>query len=76
MLTSDDAATNVEKPGRATPSGDLNAFLVELSVALHRYSMYPSDHPSIGPSIEGVVRRATCPVLTIKQPSKVKAEAS
>ena len=59
-LTSDGVVASVEKPGRATPSGDLNAmFLVELSVALHRYSMYPSDHPSIGPSIEGVVRRAS-----------------
>ena len=30
----------------------------------------------MGSVAEGVVRRATCPVLTIKQPSKVKAEAS
>ncbi|HLG59907.1 MAG TPA: hypothetical protein VI485_31500 [Vicinamibacterales bacterium] len=43
---------------RAAPSRDLNEFLVELSVALHRYSMYPIGHPALAPAIEAVVRRA------------------
>jgi hypothetical protein len=36
----------------------LGDFLLELSVALHRYSMYPSGHPSLGPVVDAVVRRA------------------
>ena len=30
-----------------------------MSVALHQHSIYPSDHPSIGPAVEGVFQRAT-----------------
>jgi hypothetical protein len=43
---------------RATLSRDLSEFLVELSIALHRHSMYPSGHPALNPAIESVVRRA------------------
>ena len=51
--------TSIDTPERTAPKRDLNAFLVAMSVALHRYSMYPSDHPSIGPGIEEVFRRAS-----------------
>jgi hypothetical protein len=43
---------------RATLSRDLSEFLVELSIALHRHSMYPHGHPALVPAIESVVRRA------------------
>jgi hypothetical protein len=32
--------------------------LIELSIALHKHSMYPPDHPSLGPAAAGVLRRA------------------
>jgi hypothetical protein len=43
---------------RASLSRDLSDFLVELSIALHRHSMYPSGHPALMPAIESVTRRA------------------
>jgi hypothetical protein len=43
---------------RAPLSRDLNEFLIELSIALHRQSMYPSGHPALIPAIESVIRRA------------------
>ena len=50
-----DAAPRSE---RVTLSRDLSDFLVELSIALHRHSMYPSGHPALVPAIESVTRRA------------------
>jgi len=43
---------------RATLSRELSEFLIELSIALHKHSMYPEDHPSLGPAAAGVLRRA------------------
>ena len=43
---------------RVALSRDLSEFLIELSIALHRHSMYPSGHPALEPAIEAVVRRA------------------
>ena len=45
-------------PERATLSRELSEFLIELSIALHKHSMYPEDHPSLGPAAVGVLRRA------------------
>ena len=42
---------------RATLSRDLNEFLIELSIALHRQSMYPTGHPALIPAVESVIRR-------------------
>jgi hypothetical protein len=53
------AVTSTETPEPTDSKRDLNAFLVAMSVALHRHSMYPSDHPSIGPGVEDVFRRAS-----------------
>jgi hypothetical protein len=39
-------------------SRELSEFLIELSIALHKHSMYPEDHPSLGPAAAGVLRRA------------------
>ena len=43
---------------RGVLTRELSEFLVELSVALHRYSMYPSGHPSLGPVVDAIVNRA------------------
>ncbi|MGH7538619.1 MAG: hypothetical protein ACREMF_08300 [Gemmatimonadales bacterium] len=42
---------------RAALSRELSEFLIELSIALHKHSMYPEGHPSLGPAAAGVVRR-------------------
>jgi len=47
-----------QKSDRLALSRDLSEFLVELSIALHRHSMYPTGHPALDPAIEAVVRRA------------------
>ena len=46
-------------PGRerAALSRELSEFLIELSIALHKHSMYPDGHPSLAPAAAGVVRR-------------------
>ena len=36
-------------------SRDLTEFLIQLSIAVHRFSMYPPGHPSLEPAAEGVV---------------------
>jgi hypothetical protein len=46
------------KPERVALSRDLSEFLVDLSIALHRHSMYPSGHPSLEPVVASVLRRA------------------
>ena len=43
---------------RVSVSRDVSEFLVELSIALHRHSMYPSGHPALVPAIESVTQRA------------------
>lgn len=43
---------------RATLSRELSEFLIELSIALHRHSMYPAGHPALIPALESVIRRA------------------
>src|SRR5207247_7801078 len=43
---------------RTALSRDLADFLIDLSVALHKYSMYPEGHPSLAPAAGAVVRRA------------------
>src|SRR5204862_2930434 len=43
---------------RATLSRDLADFLIELSIALHKHSMYPERHPSLAPAAASVTRRA------------------
>lgn len=53
------AVTSTETSEPTDSKRDLNAFLVAMSVALHRHAMYPHDHPSIAPGIEDVFRRAS-----------------
>jgi hypothetical protein len=47
-----------QRSERATLSRELSEFLIELSIALHRHSMYPTGHPAVIPAIESVIRRA------------------
>ncbi len=42
---------------RAALSRELSEFLIELSIGVHRYSMYPDNHPSLRPAVENLVRR-------------------
>lgn len=55
------------RPARVALSRDLTEFLVELSVALHRHSMYPGNHPSLGPAAAAV--RARAEQLLVDRPS-------
>jgi len=42
---------------RTTLSRELGEFLVEFSIGVHRYAMYPPDHPSLAPVVETIVGR-------------------
>ena len=42
---------------RATLSRELGEFLIEFSIAINKFAMYPGGHPSLQPSVEGMVRR-------------------
>ncbi|MGH7530878.1 MAG: hypothetical protein ACREMN_10895, partial [Gemmatimonadales bacterium] len=44
---------------RAALSRELAEFLIELSIALHKDSMYPEGHPSLEPAAVAVTRRAS-----------------
>ena len=60
MVTPPQAGGQPERaaqPERAVLSRDLADLLVELSIALHKHAMYPSDHPSLPPAAEAVVSR-------------------
>jgi hypothetical protein len=48
---------NSPDPDRAALSRELSEFLVELSIGVHRYAMYPSGHPSLAPVVENIVGR-------------------
>jgi hypothetical protein len=42
---------------RAALSRELSEFLIELSIGVHRYAMYPQGHPSLAPVVENIVGR-------------------
>lgn len=42
---------------RKTLPRDLADFLIQLSIALHRYAMYPGGHPSLAPTVEAALER-------------------
>ena len=42
---------------KKTLSRDLSDFLIEFSIAINKYAMYPEGHPSLRPAAAGVVRR-------------------
>lgn len=43
---------------RAALSREFSELLVELSIALHKFSMYPGGHPALEPAMAAVVARA------------------
>jgi hypothetical protein len=44
-------------PASPTFPRDVAEFLLELSIGVHRYAMYPHDHPSLRPVAASVLRR-------------------
>jgi hypothetical protein len=50
--------TITPRSDRGQLSREYRDFLVELSVALHKYGMYPSGHPSLDPAAGAVAARA------------------
>ena len=40
---------------RAALSRELSEFLIEFSIGVHRFSMYPSNHPSLRPIVESII---------------------
>ena len=50
-----DSAQRSERPKL---SNELSEYLISLSVALQRHAMYPDGHPSLGPAVDAVMRRA------------------
>ncbi len=42
---------------RPALSRELSEFLVELSIGVHRYAMYPPGHPSLRPVVENIIGR-------------------
>jgi hypothetical protein len=52
------SAPGAPAPERAALSRELADFLIELSIALHKHTMYPEGHPSLEPAVVGVTRRA------------------
>ena len=51
----------------ASLSRELSEFLIELSIGVHRYAMYPPGHPSHDPVLENIVGRLV--ELFIDRPS-------
>jgi hypothetical protein len=51
-------AEAVYKAERVVLSRELSAFLVEISIALHKHAMYPAGHPSLEPAAARVTARA------------------
>lgn len=49
--------TQTAAPERAALSRELSEFLMELSIGVHRYAMYPPGHPSLAPVVENIVGR-------------------
>ena len=51
------ASARASAATRATLPRELSDFLIELSIALHKHSMYPEGHPTLAPAAEAVARR-------------------
>lgn len=47
----------IQADERATLPRELSEFLIELSIGVHRYAMYPVGHPSLAPVMENLVGR-------------------
>lgn len=52
------SAPSAPVPERAALSRELADFLIDLSIGLHKHTMYPEGHPSLEPAAFAVTRRA------------------
>ncbi len=52
-----ETSATIHEAKHATLSRELSEFLVELSIGVHRYAMYPAGHPSLAPVVENIVGR-------------------
>jgi hypothetical protein len=52
-----DSKTGASVRGNASLSGELSDFLIELSAALQKFSMYPPGHPVLQPAAQAVLSR-------------------
>lgn len=59
----------ISEKKRAALARDLQEFLIEFSIAVHRFSMYPPGHPSLRPAVENVLSRLAEIFVTRKQVS-------
>lgn len=50
-------AAPTSQPSAVVLPRDLSDFVIELSIALHKYGMYPSGHPTLNDARAAVVRR-------------------
>lgn len=50
--------TDTPRPDRVALSREYSDFLIELSISLHKYGMYPIGHPSLEPAAQSVATRA------------------
>jgi hypothetical protein len=50
-----ESASAVAPGAKTALSRELRDFLIQLSIALHRYAMYPEGHPSLSPTVEHVL---------------------
>jgi hypothetical protein len=46
--------TSAPAPKRAALGRDLSEFLIEFSIGVHRYAIYPPGHPSMAPVVESI----------------------
>jgi len=49
-------AATPKRSDSAALSRELGDFLIDFSIGVHRYAMYPEDHPSLEPIVDKIVR--------------------
>ena len=64
LLTRDETEQAVQQ---ASLSRELSEFLIEMSIGVHRYAMYPAGHPSHDPVLDNIIRRLS--ELFVDRPS-------
>lgn len=57
LVTEPSDAPPESGPSRKALSRGLSEFLIEFSIGVNRYAMYPAGHPSLAPAVEGILRR-------------------
>jgi hypothetical protein len=50
-----ESSSSATQSHSGTLSRELRDLLIQLSIAIHRYGMYPEGHPSVGPTLENVL---------------------